>query len=175
MEVRLETGGHTAAFCTEADILVPGPGVPLNQQVIRAARERACRTRRTCLGRRSVPGPGHRSDRFQWQDHGDQSHWCLAEGRRAKPFCRRQYRHPVAGVLCLSRAYDSVVLELSSFQLDLAGDFRPDIGVLLNISPDHLDRHGSLDAYTAAKLRIFSARWRMISPSSEVMIRLLPP
>jgi UDP-N-acetylmuramoylalanine--D-glutamate ligase len=48
------------------------------------------------------------------------------------------------------------VLELSSFQLDLAGAFRPDIGLLLNISPDHLDRHGSLAAYTGAKMQLFA-------------------
>lgn len=48
-----------------------------------------------------------------------------------------------------------MVLELSSYQLDLCPAFRPDIAVLLNISPDHLDRHGSMDNYAAAKARIF--------------------
>ncbi|MEX0644420.1 MAG: UDP-N-acetylmuramoyl-L-alanine--D-glutamate ligase [Parvularculaceae bacterium] len=47
------------------------------------------------------------------------------------------------------------VLELSSFQLDLAKTFRPDIAVMLNISPDHLDRHGDMAGYVAAKKRIF--------------------
>ncbi len=48
------------------------------------------------------------------------------------------------------------VLELSSFQLDLAKSFRPDIAVMLNISPDHLDRHGDMAGYIAAKKRIFA-------------------
>jgi UDP-N-acetylmuramoylalanine--D-glutamate ligase len=52
--------------------------------------------------------------------------------------------------------HDVAVLELSSFQLDLAGDFRPDIGLFLNLSPDHLDRHGSMKQYTAAKMQLFS-------------------
>lgn len=47
------------------------------------------------------------------------------------------------------------VLEMSSFQLDLTQNFKADIGILLNITPDHLDRHGSLDGYVAAKQRLF--------------------
>lgn len=47
------------------------------------------------------------------------------------------------------------VLELSSFQLDLCSRFAPDIAVLLNITPDHLDRHGDMAGYVAAKKRIF--------------------
>jgi UDP-N-acetylmuramoylalanine--D-glutamate ligase len=48
-----------------------------------------------------------------------------------------------------------VVCELSSFQLEDVETFRPRIAVLLNLEPDHLDRHGSLEAYRDAKLRIF--------------------
>ncbi len=47
-----------------------------------------------------------------------------------------------------------IVLELSSYQIDLCPTFRPDIGVLLNITPDHLDRHGTMEAYAAAKARM---------------------
>lgn len=48
-----------------------------------------------------------------------------------------------------------IVCELSSFQLEDIESFRPRIAVLLNLTPDHLDRHADLDAYRAAKLRIF--------------------
>jgi UDP-N-acetylmuramoylalanine--D-glutamate ligase len=48
-----------------------------------------------------------------------------------------------------------VVVELSSFQLEDVDRFRPRIAVLLNLEPDHLDRHGSFEAYRDAKLRIF--------------------
>ena len=48
------------------------------------------------------------------------------------------------------------ILELSSYQLELTPSLAPDIAVLLNISPDHLDRHGGLDGYIAAKRRIFA-------------------
>jgi UDP-N-acetylmuramoylalanine--D-glutamate ligase len=46
------------------------------------------------------------------------------------------------------------VLELSSYQLDLTWSLKPDAAVLLNISPDHLDRHGGMDGYVAAKKRV---------------------
>lgn len=46
------------------------------------------------------------------------------------------------------------VLELSSFQIDLCPAFRPDISALLNITPDHIDRHGTLEEYAAIKERI---------------------
>ena len=48
-----------------------------------------------------------------------------------------------------------IVCELSSFQLEDIHRFRPRIGVLLNLEPDHLDRHGTFDAYRDAKLRLF--------------------
>ncbi|MDA1323369.1 MAG: UDP-N-acetylmuramoyl-L-alanine--D-glutamate ligase [Proteobacteria bacterium] len=51
-----------------------------------------------------------------------------------------------------------MVLELSSYQLDLTDHATFDIAVLLNLSPDHLDRHGDMDGYIAAKRRIFRER-----------------
>jgi UDP-N-acetylmuramoylalanine--D-glutamate ligase len=51
-----------------------------------------------------------------------------------------------------------VVCETSSFQLEDARAFAPEVAVLLNITPEHLDRHGTFEEYTAAKLRIFAAQ-----------------
>lgn len=50
------------------------------------------------------------------------------------------------------------VIEVSSYQLDLTTTFAPDVAILTNISPDHLDRHGGMDGYVAAKKRIFQAQ-----------------
>ncbi len=52
----------------------------------------------------------------------------------------------------------AIVLEISSYQMDLCPTFRPDIAVLLNITPDHLDRHGGIDGYAAAKEKIFEGK-----------------
>ncbi len=64
---------------------------------------------------------------------------------------------PALSLAALSRG-GIYVLELSSYQLDLCDRARFDIGVLLNVSPDHLDRHGDLNGYVAAKLRQFRDR-----------------
>ncbi len=57
--------------------------------------------------------------------------------------------------LAVPKTNGAIVLEISSYQMDLCPTFRPKISVLLNISPDHLDRHGGLDGYVAAKEKIF--------------------
>ncbi|MBI1405964.1 MAG: UDP-N-acetylmuramoyl-L-alanine--D-glutamate ligase [Caulobacter sp.] len=60
------------------------------------------------------------------------------------------------GVLGLAPMHGGAVyvLELSSYQLDLTSSLKPDASILLNISPDHLDRHGDMEGYVAAKKRI---------------------
>ncbi len=60
------------------------------------------------------------------------------------------------GVLGLEDMHGGAVyvLELSSYQLDLTSSLKPDVAILLNISPDHLDRHGGMDGYVAAKRRV---------------------
>lgn len=62
------------------------------------------------------------------------------------------------GVLSIDPAQDGevVVLELSSYQTDLARALTPDVAVFTNLSPDHLDRHGGMGGYFAAKRRLFA-------------------
>jgi UDP-N-acetylmuramoylalanine--D-glutamate ligase len=64
---------------------------------------------------------------------------------------------PFASVIANGHVYDHIVLEVSSFQLDTIAEFRADVAVLLNVTPDHLDRYGdSFDAYVASKARILN-------------------
>ncbi|WP_031513418.1 UDP-N-acetylmuramoyl-L-alanine--D-glutamate ligase [Desulfofalx alkaliphila] len=51
---------------------------------------------------------------------------------------------------------DYIVAEVSSFQLETIQTFRPAVGAILNITPDHLDRHGTMENYTSAKTKIFA-------------------
>ncbi len=62
---------------------------------------------------------------------------------------------PLSEVAREGRAFDVLVVEVSSFQLETITTFRPSISVWLNFAPDHLDRYRSLAEYRAAKLRIF--------------------
>ena len=62
------------------------------------------------------------------------------------------------GVLDIDPPHDGevVVLELSSYQTDLARNLTPDVAVFINLSPDHLDRHAGMGGYFAAKRRLFA-------------------
>ncbi len=79
-------------------------------------------------------------------------HICKGAGRNVQVGGNIGY-----GVLGLEEMHGGVVyvLELSSYQLDLTSSLKPDAAVLLNITPDHLDRHGGMDGYVTAKKRIF--------------------
>lgn len=59
-------------------------------------------------------------------------------------------------------AKEVIVLELSSYQIDLCPTFKPDIAVLLNVTPDHIDRHGDMEGYKAAKMRLFADHDRQV-------------
>ena len=65
---------------------------------------------------------------------------------------------PVVGLIDESTPDTWSVLEVSSFQLESTVEFHPRIAVILNITPDHLDRHGSFENYALAKERIFAAQ-----------------
>ena len=65
---------------------------------------------------------------------------------------------PVVALIDESTEDTWSVLEVSSFQLETTVQFHPEIAVILNITPDHLDRHGSFENYCAAKERIFAAQ-----------------
>ncbi len=82
---------------------------------------------------------------------------------------------PLCSVVDQSRQLDYLTLEVSSFQLENIRYFRPAIAVLMNLAPDHLDRHGNMSAYVRAKARIFENQqpfdWAVVQ--SEAMAQLL--
>jgi UDP-N-acetylmuramoylalanine--D-glutamate ligase len=65
---------------------------------------------------------------------------------------------PPSSMVASSRPGRWNVLELSSFQLEAVSHFRASVGVCLNLTPDHLDRHGSMEVYAAAKRRLFETQ-----------------
>ena len=81
------------------------------------------------------------------------AHLLKAAGQRTIP-CGN-YGTALAEVVLAGEPLDVLTVEVSSFQLELVRTFRPAVSVWLNFAPDHLDRHPSLEAYRAAKLRIF--------------------
>lgn len=78
--------------------------------------------------------------------------------------------HPIA------KALPQVwVLELSSFQLDSSEGFEPTAATVLNITQDHLDWHGSMDAYAAAKARIFGEKGLMVLNREDAQVMAMRP
>ena len=65
------------------------------------------------------------------------------------------YGIPASEVVLKHADADWLILEVSSFQLETVQNFSPTVGILLNVLPNHLDRHNSIDAYTSIKGRIF--------------------
>ncbi len=66
------------------------------------------------------------------------------------------YGIPLSALVCAEPAPDWIVVEVSSFQLETVDQFAPDAGILLNLNPNHLDRHGSMDVYSKMKARLFA-------------------
>jgi UDP-N-acetylmuramoylalanine--D-glutamate ligase len=153
----VETGGHSAKFFRDAELIVPSPGVPLDLPVIEAARRQGAAVAgelALAAGRIDAPVIGVTGSNGKTTVTSLVGHLLQAAGRDV--FVGGNIGTPVLEYIRSGRRADAVVLELSSFQLEMSGSFRPDIGLLLNITPDHLDRHGTLAGYAAAKKRIFT-------------------
>ena len=154
---QLETGGHTESFFNNADLIIPSPGVPLNLPVLRHAVERGVTVAgelALAAGKIDVPVMGVTGSNGKTTVTSLLGRLLQAAGRRV--FVGGNIGTPVLDYVLGPRNADVVVLELSSFQLELSGLFRPDVALFLNLSPDHFDRHGSMENYAAAKRRIFA-------------------
>ena len=89
------------------------------------------------------------------------------------------YGTPLSALVGMDPAPEWIVAEVSSFQLETVDRFAPDAGILLNLNPNHLDRHGSMEEYTAMKARVFArmdAGQAAVIPedASEAIRRAIP-
>jgi UDP-N-acetylmuramoylalanine--D-glutamate ligase len=154
--VFVETGGHTSELLTSADCILVSPGVPLDIVPLAAAREKGIPVvGELALAKDFLEAPvvavtGTNGKSTVTTLIGD-----LLRGSGKNPFVGGNIGIPLAEYLAGPQDCDPVVLEVSSFQLDSAGEFRPRVGVLLNITPDHLDRYASYGAYIDSKMSLF--------------------
>ena len=155
--VQVETGGHSREFFNTADMVVPSPGVPLDLPIFQYIREKKVRVvgeLALAAGRIPVPVIGVTGSNGKTTVTSLIGHLLQSAGRNV--FVGGNIGTPILDYLMGEQNAEVAVLELSSFQLEIAGSFRPDIALFLNVSPDHLDRHGSMENYAAAKRRIFA-------------------
>ena len=153
----LERGGHSLEFFADADLIVVSPGVPLNLPILAAARSRGVPVLgelALAAGRFNIPVIAVTGSNGKTTVTSLIGQLLRSAGK--KVFVGGNIGTPVLDWLVQPDAAEVAVLEVSSFQLEIAGAFRPDIALLLNLSPDHLDRHGSFEAYAAAKRQIFA-------------------
>jgi UDP-N-acetylmuramoylalanine--D-glutamate ligase len=175
--VELELGGHQAATLSGADLIVLSPGVPPNQPVVQAARDRG------------VPVIGELELAFRWlrgrviaiTGTKGKSTTTTLTGRMlaASGFAVTMGGNigaPLSGQVADSTPETLHVVEASSFQLEQIDTFHPWIAVMLNFSPDHLDRHPNVEAYGAAKARIFENQqphdWAVINADDPAVLNL---
>jgi UDP-N-acetylmuramoylalanine--D-glutamate ligase len=152
-----EAGRHSPEFLAGIDAAIVSPGVSLHQPVIEE------------LQRKGVPLYGELALAAPLFDapvlavtgtNGKTTVTTLigeilkAAGK--KVFVGGNIGTPLLCYVLAAERVEALVLEVSSFQLQLAGRFAPQVGALLNITPDHFDLHANMAEYAAAKMKLFA-------------------
>jgi UDP-N-acetylmuramoylalanine--D-glutamate ligase len=175
--VDLELGGHRTETFTGADLVVLSPGVPPNQETVQAARARGVPViaeielaSRWLQGRViAITGTKGKSTTTVLTGR-------MLEAAGFKVTVGGNIGAPLSAQVSMSTPETLHVVETSSFQLEQIDRFHPWIAVMLNFSPDHLDRHPDVAAYGAAKQRIFENQdagdWAVINADDPAVLEL---
>jgi UDP-N-acetylmuramoylalanine--D-glutamate ligase len=157
--IMVETGGHGLLTFRRQDLIVVSPGVPLNTPELAQVKsfglpvigelELAARF----LKGRTLAITGSNGKTTTTALVGE-----ILQKAGIPTLVGGNIGVPVVELIDQSTDETWSVLEVSSFQLESTERFHPRIGVILNITPDHLDRHGSFENYALAKERIFAAQ-----------------
>ncbi len=157
----LRLGPHRLEDFLDKDLIIISPGVPLEIEPLQEARRRGIEivgelewsSRQVSLPVIAVTGTNGKTTTTALIGE------MMKQAGRA-PFVGGNIGTPLSHWILSGRQADILVLELSSFQLDTTSTFRPDTGVLLNVTEDHLDRYKSFKAYEDSKLSLFQRQNR---------------
>ena len=175
--VELELGGHQSSTFTEADLIVMSPGVPSEIPAVAAARQAGVPVigevelaSRWLLGRViAITGTKGKSTTTTLTGR-------MLERAGFKVAVGGNIGSPLSAQVPTSTPETLHVVETSSFQLEQIDSFHPWIAVLLNFSPDHLDRHPSVEAYAGAKARVFENQtpddWAVVNADDPAVLQM---
>ncbi len=178
-QVDVRLGGHPPEVFTAADTIITSPGVPFNIPPILQAQEAGVRViselelayRLTNVPIIAITGTNGKTTTTTLIGN-------LLNKAGKQVFVGGNIGVPLAEEVLSASKRDFWVAEVSSFQLEGISLFRPSIAVLLNISPDHLDRYASFDDYVAAKAKLFVNQTpqdtAIINADDEVARRIAP-
>jgi len=155
----IQLGGHPAALLDDAELVVVSPGVPQEIELLREARRRGLPVwgeielaARFCRGRViGITGSNGKSTVTSMAGE-------ILRGAGVPGGTGGNLATPFADLLELDSPQAVHAVELSSFQLETVEALRPAVAVVLNLSPDHLDRYASLEEYAAAKARLLEVQ-----------------
>jgi len=175
--VDLERGGHRTETFAGADLVVLSPGVPPNQEAVQAARARnvpviaEIELASRWLQGRVIAITGTKGKSTTTALTGR-----MLEAAGFKVTVGGNIGAPLSAQVSMSTPETLHVVETSSFQLEQIDRFHPWIAVMLNFSPDHLDRHPDITAYGAAKQRIFENQdagdWAVVNADDPAVLEL---
>ena len=156
MGVSLELGGHNPASFESADLIVISPGVPHTIAPVQRAAARGV----PVIGEIELAWRFVREPIVAVTGTNGKTTVTLMVGEMLRhsgrrPFVGGNIGTPLIDYVRSGQTADTVVVEISSFQLDTIRTFRPGVGVLLNITEDHMDRYPDFAAYARSKARIF--------------------
>ena len=154
--IKLELGEHREGTFVAQDLIIPSPGVPADATLLQTARAKGVTiwseielADRFLKGRLiGITGSNGKTTTTSLIEH-------ILKTAGFPTILAGNIGTPLISFVEQTNEKTITVTELSSFQLELIDTFRPDISVFLNLTPDHLDRHHTLEAYGAAKARIF--------------------
>jgi len=172
--VSLEAGGHTSGTFLAADTIVLSPGVPFGIPPVQEALGKGIEViSEVELASRFIDRPTIAVTGSNGKTTTSTLIARILEKNGRKVFLGANIGTPLIQIADDFDRYDILVLELSSFQLQGIESFRPDVSVILNVSPNHLDHHSSFDEYAESKMKIFSNQterdWCIYKADDEVI------
>lgn len=173
--VRLETGPHRAATFTGASMVVVSPGVPWELPELEAARGAGVPVIAEIeLGFRHLAGTVAAVTGTKGKSTTTAALGAMLRESGKDARVGGNIGQALVSLVEGSTKDTVFAVEVSSFQLEGIVRFRPHVAVWLNLSPDHLDRHPSLEAYAAAKARVFenqtAADWAVVNADDPVVL-----